>query len=155
MVAQNETNQTPVWTKTKVEELICEVMGLEHITPLISSQLYKFTTEYKMTYKEIARCIVWYVEVEKKKFDKAYYGIGLIPNIREQANQYYEKQKQIQLEKERIQAEKEREAKEIAAAQDDTIIFNINYIKKKPRKVKFFNIADIDVGNSNNGSRQK
>lgn len=126
-------------TREDLYELICEVTGLNSVTPVIERQVFKYITELKMTYKEIARCIVWYVEVEGKKFDKSYYGIGVVPNIREQANKYFEKLK-------KDQEEKQRQAEEAAASSGNNIIFNISSLEHKRRKPKSFDISKIDVG---------
>ena len=51
--------------RTDLEKMICEVMGIKSITPMISKQINRYILEYDMSFKEIARCIVWYVEVFK------------------------------------------------------------------------------------------
>lgn len=143
-----EQDNNLVYNEESLNQLICEVTGLSTVTPLIKRQIFKYTTELRMTYKEIARCIVWYVEVERKTFDKAYYGIGVVPNIREQANAYFEKLK-------KDQEEKQRQAEEAAASSGNNIIFNISSVEHKHRKPKSFDISKIEVGEINDNGNNK
>ena len=90
-----------------------------------------------MSFKEIARCLVWYVEVNGGQM-KPEYGIGILPNIREQAEKYF---KQLELDQQRQAAE----ANRVAEYQDNNIIFNIKSLKHKKRQPKQLDIGDINV----------
>ena len=90
-----------------------------------------------MTLKEIARCIDWYVEVRKGKIDPLY-GLWFVPNVREQAEQYF---KQLELDQQR-QAEQARKVIEI---QDNNIIFNVNSVPRRKREPKKLDISEINV----------
>ena len=111
-MASNNTFKRP-----DLEKMICEVMGLSTITPMISKQINRYILDYDMSFKEIARCVVWYVEVFKGELNSVY-GLGIIPNIREQAAAYF-KQLELDQQKQAI------EAKKIVEYQDNNIIFNI------------------------------
>ena len=123
--------------RTDLEKMICEVMGLSTITPMISKQINRFILDYDMSFKEIARCVVWYVEVFGGELNPVY-AIGIIPNIREKAAAYF-KQLELDQQKQAIEAQK------IVEYQDNNIIFNIKSLKHHKRKPKQLDINDINV----------
>ena len=123
--------------RTDLEKMICEVMGLSTITPMISKQINRFILDYDMSFKEIARCVVWYVEVFGGELNPVY-GIGIIPNIREKAAAYF-KQLELDQQKHAIETQK------IVEYQDNNIIFNIKSLKHNKRKPKQLDINDINV----------
>ena len=123
--------------RTDLEKMICEVMGLSTITPMISKQINRFILDYDMSFKEIARCVVRYVEVFGGELNPVY-GIGIIPNIREKAAAYF-KQLELDQQKQAIEAQK------IVEYQDNNIIFNIKSLKHNKRKPKQLDINDINV----------
>ena len=125
------------WTKKDLEDLIKEVMGIQTITPMIKKQINRFIIEEDMSFKEMARCIVYWTEVEGKEFNPAY-GIAILPNLREHAAAYFNK---LALE----QKKQSEEAQKIVEYQDNNIIFNIKSLRHKKRQPKQFNIADIDI----------
>lgn len=125
------------FTKNDLLEIIREVMGIETITPMITRQINKFVLQDDMSFKEIARCIVYYVEVKGGVLDTMY-GLGIIPNIREQAAKYF---KQLELDQQKQLAQ----AQKIVEYQDNNIIFNIGSLKHKKRQPKQFNIQDVIV----------
>lgn len=121
----------------ELQQLIRDVMGIQTITPMISRQINKFVLDYNMTYKEIARCIVWYTEVAKQTLEPLY-GIGMIVNVREQAAAYF---KQLELDQQR----QRKEAEKVVQYQDNNIIFNIKSLKHKKKQPKQIDISQIDV----------
>ena len=129
------------YSRKELEDLICEVMDIKSITPMIRNQINKYILDYNMSFKEIARCIVWYVEVANGKM-KPMYGIGIVPNIREESNAYFKK---LELD----QQNKTIEAKKIVEYQDNNIIFNIKSIQRKKRNPKQLDIASIDTKGDN------
>ena len=125
------------WTKQQLEELILEVMRLKSITPTIRKQIGNYVLIDNMTYKEIARCIVWYDEVFHGKFEPIY-GISFVPSVRDRAAEYFrnlEKQKKAQQE----------QAKKVAEYQENNIIFNIKSLEHKKRTPKQLDISEINV----------
>lgn len=120
-----------------LEQIILEVMGLKSITPMISKQINRYILEFDMSFKEIARCIIWYVEVFHGEL-KPIYGIGIVPNIREQAAAYF---KQLELD----QQKQATEAKKVVEYQDNNIIFNIKSLQHNKRKPKQLDVNDINV----------
>lgn len=126
------------YSKQDLLDLVKEVMGIQTITPMIQKQINRFVLQDGMTYKEIARCIVWYTEVQGHSFTVVY-GLGIIPNIREEAEKYF---KQLELD----QQSKEQEVQKLKEYQDNNIIFNIKSLKHQPRKPKkILDIGEIDV----------
>ena len=125
------------WTKQQLEELILDVMRLKSITPTIRKQIGNYVLIDNMTYKEIARCIVWYDEVFHGKFEPIY-GISFVPSVRDRAAEYFrnlEKQKKAQQE----------QAKQVAEYQENNIIFNIKSLEHKKRTPKQLDISEINV----------
>lgn len=123
--------------RSDLEKMICEVMGITSITPMISRQINKYILDYDMSFKEIARCVVWYVEVFGGALTPVY-GLGIIPNIREKAAAYF-KQLELDQQKQAI------EAKKIVEYQDNNIIFNIKSLKHNKRKPKQLDLNDINL----------
>lgn len=132
-MASNEV----IWNKQALEELICGVMKIKTITPTIRKQINNFVLVDNMTYKEIARCIVWYDEVFHGKFEPIY-GISFVPSVRERAAKYFaDLAKQVELQKE--------QATKIVKVQENNIIFNIQGLGHKKRAPKQLDINEINV----------
>ena len=130
------------YKRSDLEEVICEVMGITSITPMITKQINRYILEYNMSFKEIARCVVWYVDVFGGTLNTVY-GIGIVPNVREQAAAYFKK---LELD----QQQQSIEAKKVVEYQDNNIIFNIKQLKHNKRNPKQLNVADIDIGDADN-----
>ena len=130
------------YKRSDLEEVICEVMGITSITPMITKQINRYILEYNMSFKEIARCVVWYVDVFGGTLNTVY-GIGIVPNVREQAAAYFKK---LELD----QQQQSIEAKKVVEYQDNNIIFNIKQLKHNKRSPKQLNVADINIGDADN-----
>jgi len=124
-------------TKADLEQLICEVMDLKSITPTIRKQINNFVLIDHMTYKEIARCVVYYQEVLKMKFEPVY-GIAFVPSVKDRAAKYF-------AELERKQKVQKEQAQRIAEFQENNIIFNISSLEHKKRKPKQLDVTEIDI----------
>ena len=105
-------------------------------------ELMKDEDYVPMKAKEIARCICYYQEVEKRKLDPLY-GIWFVPNIRDKAAEYFRK---LELEQQNQAAE----AKKVVEYQDNNIIFNIKSLQHKKRQPKQLDINDINVEGESN-----
>lgn len=127
-----------LYSRRQLEDLIKDVMKLKEITPLIKKQINRFILENNMTFKEIARCIVWYTEVAQKTFEPMY-GIGMVINVREEAEKYFKKLELDQL-------RQQEQAKKFIEYQDNNIKFNIKSIKHPKRQPKQLDLNDIDFG---------
>ena len=76
-------------TKAELIEIIEQLTG-KKISSLINSQIDNFIKS-GMTYKEIARSVVYFYEVKKQDVSKIdIYGIGIVKNIKDEANKYYD-----------------------------------------------------------------
>lgn len=129
--------------KQELEALVCEVMDISAITPTIRKQITNFVLIDHMSWKEIARCIVWYQEVFHGKFEPIY-GLSFVPSVKDRAAKYF---KQLELE----QQKKSAEAQKIIKNQENNIVFNIKSLKHKKRKARELDISEINVeGESNN-----
>ena len=112
-------------------------MGIKTVTSTIKNQINRITLRDNLTFKEIARSIVWYTEVAKKEVNPIY-GIAFVPNVFPMAAEYFRK---LELE----QVRKEEEAKKLVEYQENNIIFNIKSLEHKKRKPKQLNIDEINV----------
>ena len=125
------------YTRQDLEELIKDVFQIKEVTPLIKKQINRFVLENNMSFKEIARCIVWYDEVAKKKFE-IMYGIGIIPNVREEAEKYFKKLELDQLAQQKT-------AEKIVEYQDNIIKFNIKSLSHSKRQPRQLDMNDIQI----------
>lgn len=126
------------YTRKQLEDLICEVAGVSSITPLVTKHINELTLIYKMSWKEIARCITYFVEVAKGSI-KIEYGIKTVcTSVREKAEKYF---KQLELD----QQKQKGEAAKIVEYQENNILFNIKSLQNKKRQPKQFDIGDINV----------
>ena len=117
--------------------MIREELGRPDIPPSISKQISNYCLLDDMTYKEIAQCIVYYVEVRGLKIDPIY-GLSFISKIRPDAAKYFEKLRQEKI-------RQEREAEKVVQNQEHNIIFNIKYIDNQPRRPKLLDIGAINM----------
>lgn len=125
------------WNKQALEELICEGMQIRSITPTIRKQINNFVILDNMTYKEIARCIVYYNEVMLKELEPIY-GIAFVPAVRDRAAKYF-------AELELKEKSKKEQADKIVEFQENNIIFHIKSLGHKKRKPKQLDISEIDI----------
>jgi len=135
------------YTKKDLHTLIKEYMGLsptDNIPPIILNQITRYIINEQMSYKEIGRCICYYVEKEHKEINPLY-GIAFVLNIRDAANKYF-----IQLENNKKQ--KEEEAKKFII-KDDVVIYNIKEIvkKKTPPKLQELSFDDVNLKEEEDG----
>lgn len=133
-MANAQQNQ---YTKDDLFALIKEELQVDTVPPTIIKQINRFILDYDMTFKEIGRCIYWYVAVSKGSLSPVY-GIFFVPNVREKAENYF---KQLELDQQKQLAE----AQKIVEYQDNNIIFNIKSLKHQKRQPRQFNIEDILV----------
>ena len=127
-----------LFTREDLENMICELMGVKEVTPLIQKHISELSVIYKMTWKEIARCLVYYVEVCKGTL-KIEYGIKTTcTSVREKAEKYF---KQLELD----QQTQKGEAAKIVEYQENNIIFHISSLENKKRQPKQLDINDIDI----------
>lgn len=125
------------YTRNDLLDLIRDIFKITEIPPMINKQILKCITEYNMNFKEIARCLVYIVEVKKVRLELQY-GIASVLTFREDAGKYFH---QLELDKQRQQAE----AQKAIEIQGDIIKFTIKKSNKK-RKIKQLDMTDIQPG---------
>ena len=123
------------YTREDLFQEVREAMHIQEITPMILKQINRFVLLDNMTFKDIGRCVFWYTVVAGGTLQPMY-GLGIIPNIKEQAMKYF---KQLELD----QQKQLEQAQKIVEYQDNNIIFNIGSLKHKKREPRQFNIEDI------------
>lgn len=61
-------------------------------SPMIISQVDKFVKQHGYSYKEIGRAVFYYFLILNRPFVKTY-GIGIVPSVMQDANDYFEAKK--------------------------------------------------------------
>jgi len=120
--------------KKELREIICRTLNIPKVPQTMENQITRFVTELDLTYKQIARGLVFFVEVEKGKFDTKY-GLGIVPQVVERADIYYDNM--------RKRIEKQKESVEESKKYPD-IILKVGTIKPK-RKLPQIDIKLIEV----------
>lgn len=125
------------YTRNDLLDLIKDIFKITEIPPMINKQILRCITVHNMNFKEIARCLVYIVEVKKITLELQY-GIASVLTFREDAGKYFH---QLELDKQKQEAE----GKKAVEIQGDIIKFTIKKSNKK-RKIKQLDITDIQVG---------
>lgn len=79
-------------TRAELETIIKTEYNLAEITPLIGRQIGRFRLEHGYTYKQIARAVVYLVQIRNQRFDPMF-GIGTVPNVMDESERYFERLK--------------------------------------------------------------
>ena len=77
--------------RQQLEQLIKEELEIPNLSPMMKAQIVKFRKS-GLTFKEIGRSIFYYVNVLKREPDRdelRKYGIGIVPNVVQEANEYF------------------------------------------------------------------
>lgn len=130
------------YTIADLNDFIKEAFDVTSIPETIKKQINRFSLQYGMSAKDIARCICYYQEVRNGTLDPLY-GIWFVPNIKDQAADYFKK---LELD----QQKKATEAKKVVEYQENNIIFNIKSLQHKKRQPKQLDITDINVKGGSN-----
>lgn len=120
--------------KNELREIICDTLKIPKTTPLIESHIHKYIMELGLTYKEIAQALVYYIEVKGGEYIPMY-GLGIVPNVLNEAKAYFEQKRR----------EKENQIKSIEEAKKQPdIILEVKKIKKR-KKIQPIDIDKLDV----------
>lgn len=133
------------YVKADLVNLIKDLTGEDKLSPMIQGQIQRYVLELGMSFKEIARCLVYWVEVKGQSLSPAY-GIGIVPTIRKPAADYF---KQLELERE----EQVKQAKKAIEYEENNIIFNIRPGRIKKRKIPQLDLNEIDLGDGDEDGR--
>ena len=102
-------------TKEQLCKIICQLLNIDKCTQQILSQINKYVTEHGWSYKEIARALAYYIEVEGGKWEQKY-GIAIVKFKIDEARKHYNKiAKQRLEEQQRIERAKQTVQVEVPA----------------------------------------
>ena len=87
-------------TKQELLNFICEICEITECNDIILRQINKYVTGHGFSYKDIARALCYYVDVMGKKI-QLQYGIGIVPFVMKEAQQYFEQERKKQEEQRR------------------------------------------------------
>jgi hypothetical protein len=122
-------------TKPELMSLICELLEIPKVNRMIETQITRFVTKHGYDYKDIGRALYYFVRVQNNKpeVDK---GIGIVPFIKEESTDYFEKLK-------RDQQKQERQGEEVKEELNkERKVFKINPRKREMKNNKI-NIEDL------------
>lgn len=74
-------------------QFICEMYNIEQCPDMILKQIYKYVTERRFSYLDIARALSYYVDVQGNE-PQLKYGIGIVPCVMSEARKYFQKEKE-------------------------------------------------------------
>lgn len=117
--------------KENLTEYICKLFSLKAPGPRIYTQLKNFFEKYpNYTYKGIRQALEYFYEVRKNKIDKANQGIGIVPYVYDEAENYYNG----------ISQRQERVANEL----NNSLLVAPQEIKVQKKDKKKKNLYDLD-----------
>jgi hypothetical protein len=119
-------------TRKELEQLICELYGVDAINSMIDAQITKFQKLHGYSEKDIARAVAYYVEVQGQVPDRRK-GIGIVPFVMEEAQRYYNAQV---VERARLKEEAQK------ITQGVTKVIKVKPRKNKPTSGRY--IVDIE-----------
>lgn len=118
--------------KEELLEYICEWYGINECTQQILNQIYKFTTERRYTYKEIARALSFYIDVQHNQ-PELKYGIAIVPYVMEDARKFFRQKEE----------EKQRQLDAAKSHQQEPV--STNTIKCEPKSTKTIRKRRIEI----------
>lgn len=121
------------FTRKDLERMILEQFEINQITPIINSQIGKMITERGYSYKDIARALVFFVEIEKGTYDPKY-GIGIVPFVMDRAQAFFERKR----------IEKKKQLENLKQNKDKPIIILKPQKLKKKKKLDKINLEDLE-----------
>jgi hypothetical protein len=117
--------------KDELTEYICRLFSLKAPGPRIYAQIKSYLEKYPYyTYIGIKQALVYFFEIQKKSIDKANQGIGIVPYVYDDAQEYFN----------RIIIRQERVATELS----DTLSVAAQEIKIKKQEKKKKNLYDME-----------
>lgn len=121
-------------TKQELRKILCDTLDIPKTTTLIENQIYEYISDLKLSYKEIARGLVFFITVEDGKYE-AKYGIGIVPHVIERANAHYD----------RLRRKRDAQIASVESAKlIPDITLKVGKIRRR-RKLEKMDIEKIDV----------
>lgn len=122
--------------KKELEDLICELYGIDKPTDLIKNQISKFVVQHGYAYKDIGRAFYYYKEILGRE-TRLQAGIGIVPYYIDDAIRYFELKKR---ELDKLEAEGKKLKDNSAAQKDDIVVSEVKREVKGVVKVDLKNI---------------
>ena len=72
-----------------MEEYIKKLLNISVLTPKVNKQIQSYRTDYNYTYTGIHKSLTYFYEVKGNDISKANGGIGIVPYVYKQAQDYY------------------------------------------------------------------
>ena len=114
----------------ELREFIVQLFEIERMTHLMEDQLVKYTREYGYTASGMLNALKYYFEICENELNDKVKGIGIIPFVYKEANEFFQNLKQ---------REEEAKGKDFS---DSVKVKNIRI--KPPENIPFFKLYDID-----------
>lgn len=70
-------------------DYICLIFKTDYVNPRIKKQIEDYVKQYNFTYTGILRALIYSVEVKRNPIEKMNGGIGIVPYIYKEAENYY------------------------------------------------------------------
>lgn len=121
-------------TKNELRQIICDVLDIKETTITIERQINNFVLGSGYSYKDIARALVFFVEIEKGDVEPKY-GIGIVPHVIDRSRAFFENKKKER----KRQVESIKEAEKIP-----DILLRAGRIRRK-RKLPKIDIEKIEI----------
>lgn len=113
-----------------LKEFILQLFKIDKLTNLMEDQLVKYTREYDYTATGMLNALKYYFEIRENELTDNVKGVGIIPFVYKEANEFFEKIKQ-----------REGDMKEVDVKQ----MVTERTVKIKPPEIKsFFKLYNID-----------
>lgn len=74
-----------------LQDYICQLFNYKKPGPRVQTQIKTFTQEYGYTYSGIHKTLVYFFEVKQNTIQKSNGGIGIVPYVYDEAQEYYRK----------------------------------------------------------------
>lgn len=82
--------------REELVKLICDLFKIKAPGPKINNQIKRFLTEYDYTYEGMHNAIKYFFIEKENSIEKSNGGIGIVPYVYEEANNFYRKKKAIE-----------------------------------------------------------
>jgi hypothetical protein len=79
-------------TKQELVTFICDLFNINKCNDMILRQINKYVTEHGYSYKDIARALCYFTDIQGKTVDLKY-GIGIVPFVIDEARRYFEQER--------------------------------------------------------------
>jgi len=77
--------------KEELKKYILNMFNYKGLGPKINSQIKKYRTELNFTYEGILKSLKYFYDIKGNSIEKANGGIGIVPYVYQEANNYYNK----------------------------------------------------------------